>query len=47
MHPDLVKLLDLQLKDLALLEVDGRLAAVAEDVVLFWTESDSPTSPAF
>jgi len=32
MHPDLVKLLDLQLKDLALLEVDGRLAAVAEEV---------------
>jgi predicted nucleic acid-binding Zn-ribbon protein len=30
MHPDLVKLLDLQSKDLALLEIEARLADVAE-----------------
>lgn len=32
MHPELVKLLDLQDKDLALLEVDRRLLAVGEEV---------------
>lgn len=32
MHPDLVKLLDLQAKDLALLEVDARLDAVLAEV---------------
>ena len=32
MHPELVKLLDLQDKDLALLDVDLRLRAVAEEV---------------
>ena len=32
MHPELVKLLDLQDKDLALLEVDQRLQAVMEEV---------------
>jgi predicted nucleic acid-binding Zn-ribbon protein len=32
MHPDVVKLLDLQEKDLVLLEVDTRLAAVLADI---------------
>jgi predicted nucleic acid-binding Zn-ribbon protein len=32
MHPDLVKLLDLQAKDLALIEVDARLDAVLAEV---------------
>src|SRR3954468_9789204 len=34
MHADLVKLLDLQMKDASLAEVDGRLAQVAESVVV-------------
>ncbi len=32
MHPDLIKLLDLQAKDSAIAEVDGRIAAVDADV---------------
>jgi hypothetical protein len=32
MHPDLVKLLDLQEKDLAVVEVDTRLAAILDEV---------------
>ena len=32
MHPDLVKLLDLQEKDLALVEVDGRLTGILREI---------------